>query len=58
MFFAPITWGLSSTCLHYPWQSFLGTDIMHVTYTRAHRAFVSLKIIDYTLEFSEEMVIT
>lgn len=57
MFFASITWGLSSTGLHYPWQS-LGTAIMHVTYTRAHRAFVSLKIIDYTLEFSEEMVIT
>lgn len=48
MFFAPITWGLTSACLHYPWLSSLGTATVQVTSTPAHTDFVSLQTIDYT----------
>ena len=48
MFFAPITWGLTSACLRYPWLSSLGTATVQVTSTPAHTDFVSLQTIDYT----------
>lgn len=48
MFCAPITWGLTSTCLHHPWLSSLGTATEQVTSTPAHTDFVSLQITDYT----------
>ena len=48
MFCVPITWGLTSACLHHPWLSALGTATVPVSSTPAHTDFVSLQITDYT----------